>query len=143
MSQYNATAKPKKNWAVYVLFAFAVIAGILALLDAARYMGWLPVSLTTVFGELSFVVPNAMWFAALMSAIVGIIWFVVAKWIWDQNPSGLLFVMVIAVVNLIFLFMSLLGNTTFSAILTQVVVNAVALVLALLPGTKAAFGNRI
>jgi hypothetical protein len=142
MSQkYTSPVKPAKNWAVYVLFALAAIAGLLALLDAARYMGWLPIA---QLGELSFVLPSAFWFAAIMSAIVGVIWFVVAKWIWDQNPSGLLFVMVIAVVNIIFLFLGMLGPSgTFGSIWPALAINAVALILALLPGTKAAFGNRI
>ena len=142
MSQkYTAPVKPAKNWAVYVLFALAVIAGILALVDAARYMGWLPIA---QLGDLSFVLPNAQWFAAIMTVIVGVIWFVVAKWIWDQNPSGLLFVMVISVVNMIFLFLGMLGaNGSFGAIWPALAVNALALILALLPGTKAAFGNTI
>jgi len=141
MSQKNVQpVTPHRNWAVYLLLIFAVIAGILAFVDAARYMGWLPIA---QLGDLNFALPSAAWFAAIMSAIVGVIWFVVAKWIWDLNPSGLLFVMVISVVNLIFLFLSLLGATSFAAIWPAVLVNAVALILALLPGTKAAFGNRI
>ena len=131
---------PHRNWAVYVLFALAAIAGILAFVDAARYMGWLPIA---TLGELKFALPSAAWFAAIMSAIVGVIWFVVAKWIWDLNPSGLLFVMVISVVNLIFLGLAILGQSTFQSVLPALLVNVIALVLALLPGTKAAFGNRI
>jgi len=53
-----------------------------------------------------------------------------------------LFVVVIAIFNLIFLFLAILGKTTFSAVTLQVLVNAVALILALLPGTKRAFGQR-
>lgn len=129
-----------RNWAVYILVILAVIAGILAFLDAARYMGWLPISQTVPgLGEIKFVVPNAQWFAALMSALVGIIWFVVAWWLWTLNPSGWLFVVIIAIFNLILLFLALLGATTFSQILPALLVNGIALILALLPGTKAAF----
>jgi len=63
----------------------------------------------------------------------------VAWWIWNLNPSGWLFVVVISVINLIFLFLAILGQTTFSAVLLQIVVNAAALILALIPSTKAAF----
>jgi len=129
-----------RNWAVYLLVILAVIAGILAFVDAARYMGWLPVTQTVPgLGEIQFVVPNAQWFAALMSALVGIIWFVVAWWLWTLNPSGWLFVVIIAIFNLILLFLALLGQTTFSQILPALLVNGIALILALLPGTKAAF----
>jgi hypothetical protein len=126
----------QRTWAVYVLFILAIIAGILALLDAARYMGWLPIA---QLGELSFALPNAYWLGALLEALVGIIWFVVAKWIWDLNESGRLFVLVISVVNLIVLVLAILGQTTFSAVALQVLVNVIALVLALLPSTEEAF----
>ncbi|MEZ4519451.1 MAG: hypothetical protein R3C44_22355 [Chloroflexota bacterium] len=58
-----------------------------------------------------------------------------------SNPSGWLFVVVIAIINLIFLFLAILGKTTFSSVLLQIVVNAVLLILAFLPGTQAAFGQ--
>jgi hypothetical protein len=74
-----------------------------------------------------------------MSAIVGVIYFVVAWWIWNLNPSGWLFVVVISIINLIFLFLAILGQTTFSAVIIQLLVNAAALILALLPSTKSAF----
>ena len=130
----------KKNWAVYVLFALAVIAGILAFVDAGRYMGWLDFTATIPgFGEISFALPNAQWFAALMSALLGVIWFVVASWLWKLNPSGLLFMKVIAVINLIFLGLALLGKTSFSDIIWALLVNVLILILSSLGGTKAAF----
>jgi hypothetical protein len=77
-----------------------------------------------------------------MAAIVGVIWFMVAGWIWNLNPSGWLFVVVMAVINLIFLFLAILGSTTFNAVALQLLVNVAALVLAMLPGTQRAFGRR-
>jgi hypothetical protein len=135
---YRPSAPPaqRRTLAVIILAALAVIAGILALLDAARYMGWLPIA---TLGPMQFVLPSAQWFAALMSAIVGVIYFVVAWWLWNLNPSGWLFVVVISIINLIFLFLAILGKTTFSAVALQVVVNAAALILAVIPSTKAAF----
>jgi hypothetical protein len=126
----------QRTWAVYILFIFAIIAGILAFLDAARYMGWLPIA---QLGELSFALPSAYWLGALLSALVGVIWFVVAKWIWDLNESGRLFVLVIAVVNLIILVLAILGSSTFQSVALGVIVNVIALVLALLPSTEEAF----
>mgnify|MGYP003573905988 CR=1 FL=1 len=126
----------QRTWAIYVLFILAIIAGIMALLDAARYMGWLPIA---ALGEMKFALPSAVWIGAIMSAIVGVIWFVVAKWIWDLNESGRLFVLVIAVVNLIVLVLAILGQTTFQAVALQVIINVIVLVLALLPSTEEAF----
>ncbi len=126
----------ERTWAVYILFILAIIAGILALVDAARYMGWLPI---VTLGELKFTLPSAQWLGAILSALVGVIWFVVAKWIWDLNESGRLFILVIAVVNLIILVLALLGQTTFQAVSMAVIVNVLALILALLPSTEEAF----
>ena len=134
--QYSATTPSKRPLAVTILAIVAVIAGIVALLDAARYMGWLPVA---TLGPLNFVLPSAQWFGALMAVIVGVIWFAVAKWLWTLNPSGWLFVVVIAVINLIFLFLAIIGKTSFGAVSIEILVNLVALVLALLPSTKSAF----
>jgi hypothetical protein len=125
-----------RTWAIWLLVIVAVIAGILALLDAARYMGWLPVA---TLGELKFVLPSAQWFGAILSAIVAVIWFVVAYQLYKVDPRGWLFVVVIAIINLIFLFLAVLGKSTFQSVLLGVVINAVALILALLPGTKDAF----
>ena len=126
----------ERTWAIYILFILAIIAGLLAFVDAARYMGWLPIA---TLGELKFTLPSAQWLGALLSAMVGVIWFVVAKWIWDLNESGRLFVLVIAVVNLIILLLAILGQTTFSAVAIGVIVNVLALILALLPSSEEAF----
>jgi hypothetical protein len=129
----------ERNWAVWILAGLAAIAGVLALLDAARYMGWLPIA---SLGDLNFFIPGVNWPGALLSAIVGVIWIVVAKWIYDLNPQGWLFVVVMAVINLVLLGLALLGRSTWSAVSLSLVVNVIVLVLALLPGTKAAFGQR-
>lgn len=132
----------ERTASIWILIVLAVIAGILALLDAARYMGWLPVSITTLLGEIKFVLPSANWFGALLSALVGVIWFVVAGWLYNLNPSGWMFMVVMAIFNLILLVLAILGQTTFTAVLVQVLVNALVLILAFLPGTRAAFGQR-
>lgn len=137
----NTPVTRERNWAVWVLVILAVVAGILALVDAARYMGWLPFSIQIMDQDLSFVLPSAQWFAAIMSAIVGVIYFAVAAWLYNLNPQGWLFVVVIAVINLVFLFLALLGTNTFGDILWQVIVNALLLILAMLPSTQAAFGR--
>lgn len=130
----------KKNWAAYILFVLAAIAGILAFIDAGRYMGWLDFTATIPgFGEISFALPEAQWFAALMAALLGLIWFVVAYWIWTLNPAGVLFMKVIAVINLIFLGLALLGRTSFSDIIWALLVNILILILASLGSTKEAF----
>lgn len=127
-----------RNWAVWVLVFLAIVAGILAFLDAARYMGWLPIA---ALGNIQFFVSSAGWLAAIFSAIAGVIWFMVASWLYNLNPQGWVFVIIIAILNLVLLGLAILGSTAFASVSLAVIVNAAALLLALLPGTQAAFGQ--
>ena len=133
----------RRTWAVYILFFLALIAAVLAFVDAGRYMGWLPIQATIPgLGEISFVSPNASWFGAVMAGLLGIIWLLVAFWIWTLNPSGWLFVVFFSAVTLIFQVLAILGRTTFAQVLPAVAVNGLALLLALLPSTRDAFTPR-
>jgi hypothetical protein len=136
-----APVQRHRTWVVVLLAILAVLAGIMALVDAARYMGWAPVAVTTMLGEYKFVMPQANWFGALMEVIVALIWFMVAGWLWKLNPSGWLFMVVIAVINLIFLLFAIFGQTTMQAIALPALLNILVLILAFIPGTKAAFGQ--
>ena len=107
------------------------------LYDAARYMGWAPISL----GPIQFVLPTAQWLGAIMSAIVAVIWFVVAKWIYDLNPSGWMFVVIMAIIYLVLQFLAILGSTSWQSVMWGVLVCVLTLILAFLPGTKRAFGQ--
>lgn len=130
-------AQRERNWAVWLLAALAVIAGLLALYDAARYMGWAPISL----GPIQFVLPTVQWLGAIMSAIVAVIWFMVAKWIYDLNPSGWMFVVIMAIIYLVLQFLAILGSTSWQSVMWGVLVCVLTLILAFLPGTKRAFGQ--
>ena len=123
---------------VWIFIIVAVLAGLNALLDAARYMGWLPVA---QLGNLEFALPSANWLGAIMSAIVSVIWFAVAKWLYDLNPQGWLFVVIMAILNLILLFMAIIGKSTFQAVSLGLLLNGVLLLLAFLPQTQKAFGR--
>lgn len=122
--------------AVVILTVVAVLAGLAAVYDTLRYLNILP---QEQLGEFEFM-GGINWLGALLSGIVALIWFSVASQLWNLNPQGWLFVAVISVVNLVILVMSWLGTSSFSAIAPALILNVVALVLTLLPSTKAAFG---
>ena len=77
----------------------------------------------------------------MLSAIVAAIWFSVVRQLWNLDERGWQFVVIIAILNLVLVLAAVLGRTTFQAVSLSVIVNAAALILALLPGTKAAFGR--
>jgi hypothetical protein len=124
--------------AVVILAVIAVIAGIWNVMDTLRYLGLIPVVEVLGFGLKLF---NVNWLGAILSGIVAVIWFAVAGQLWRLDPRGWLFIVFIAAFDLFFLLLSMLGGTPFQAIAPIVLLCVVALVLALLPGTKNAFGR--
>jgi hypothetical protein len=128
----------KRTLAITILAIVAAIAGVLAVIDTLRLLGILP---TTVLGELK-VNLGPQWFGAILAGIVAVIWFVVSFQLWKVDPRGWLFVVVIAVINLVFLGLAILGKSTFGSVLPALAFNVLALILALLPSTKAAFNMK-
>lgn len=133
----SSSGKQRTFW-IWLLIAISVIAGLLGFLDAARYMGWLPIA---ALGDLKFFLPSASWLGAFFAGVVGLIWFWVARMLYNLDPRGWLFVVVIAVVNLVLLGLAILGQSTFQSVMLALIVNAVALIIGILPSTKAAFGQ--
>lgn len=122
--------------AITILAVLAVIAGVLAAIDTLRYMGLVP--LGQMFGVAFY---GQDWLGAALSAVVALIWFAVARQLWNLDVQGWMFVMIIAIVDLIFLALAIIGGTPFSAVTPNVLVNGAALILASLPSTKSAFGR--
>jgi len=124
--------------AVVILAVIAVLAGIWNIIDTLRYLGMLPIATVAGFDIKLF---NVNWLGAILSALVAVIWFAVARQLWRLEERGWLFVVFIAAFDLFFLFLALIGGTSFQSIAPAVLLCAVALILAILPGTKAAFGR--
>ena len=126
----------KRPFTVILLTILAVIAGILAVIDVLRYLAILPI---TTLGPVNFF--GFSFIGAIMAGIVAAIWFWAAQKLWTLDPQGWIFVVVIAIVYLIFDFVAILGRSSFQAMLPSILVSAIALILGLLPSTKKAFGQ--
>ena len=122
-----------RPFAVTLLAIVAVVAGVIAVVDALRYMSLL-------FSPLSFF--GSPIFGAILAGIVAIIWFSVAAQLWNMDPRGWMFVVVIAIVYLIFDVMAIIGGTPIEAMWLSLGISAIALILALLPNTRASFGQQ-
>ena len=64
------SAKSSRTFWIWLLIIVSVLAGLSALLDALRYMGWLPVA---ALGPLQFFLPTASWLGAIMAFILALI----------------------------------------------------------------------
>ena len=138
MTQWSAPIpETHRNWVTWIFFFLAIFAAIAAFLDAARYMGWISYP---AIGPLEFFIQDTNWLGAIFAGLVGVIWIVVAGWIWSQDTRGWMFLVIIAALNLFFVLLELFGTATFENIWPAVVINALVLVLAFLPGTQKAFG---
>jgi hypothetical protein len=122
--------------AVTLLAILAAIAGILAVLDVLRYLGILPIA---ALGPVNFFGVSIL--GAIMAGIVAAIWFWAAVKLWNLDPQGWLFVVVIAIVYLVFDFVAILGGSSFQSMLPSIVISGLALILGILPSTREAFGQ--
>ncbi len=115
----------------------AVLAGITFVVNsfvALLYLGVLPVVLiggTGFFGEALL--------AAVLWGIMALIWGWVAAGLWTLNPQAWLFVVILSILNLVLTVVSVLGGTTWEAVLPSLLVNAAILIYSLTPGVKEAF----
>ena len=125
----------KRSVGASILAVIAAFAGILAVIDVLRYLSLLPFS----FGPLSFF--GFSFFGAILAGISAAIWFWAAQKLWNSDAQGWLFIVVLAIFYLILDFVALISGTPFSSISASVVISALVLVVALLPGTKSSFGR--
>ncbi len=125
-----------RPFAVTLLAILAVIAGIIGIFDTLRYLGLLPVaSLGSVdFFGFSFI-------GAIFAGIVALIWFWDAKMLWTLDPRGWVFTISIGVIYLIFDILAVIGRSSWQAMMPSIIVSGLVIILCLLPGTKAAFGQ--
>lgn len=76
---------------------------------------------------------------AILYGVLAAIYIWVFMLLWNVNPQGWLFVAVLSMLNLILGFISILGESTFSAIAPGLIVNGLILLYCMLPGTRQAF----
>jgi hypothetical protein len=126
-----------RPFSVTLLAILAGLAGISGVLDVLRLLHILPMA---QLGELNFY--GFSLFGAIFAAIVAAIWFWAMIRIWNLDPQGWMFVVVIAIVYLIFDVVALIAGTPWQSVSLSVILSALALLLGLLPSTKAAFGQR-
>ena len=119
-----------------LLALLAGLAGVLAVIDVLRYLGlipWFDIGPVDFFG-VSII-------GAILAGIVAIIWFWVARGLWNLDPQAWLFVVVIAIVYLIFDVVAIIGNSSWQSMLPSIIVSGLALILALIPSTQKAYGR--
>jgi hypothetical protein len=120
---------------VTVIAILCALGAVIAAYYTLQYLGLLPFSL----GPLSFYGFN--FWGALLWALCALAYLWAMRALWMLDPQGWMFAVLISGFNLILAVVSILGNSTFQALLPSIIVNAAILIYCLLPGTKEAFGR--
>jgi hypothetical protein len=124
-----------RPFGVTLLAVLAALAAIVAAIHALQFLHLLPFFL----GPMAFFGFDL--FAALLWALNAVIYVWVAKLLWELNPQGWLFVVIVAGLNLLFDLIAVIGASSFAALLPSFIVNAVILVYCLWPRTREAFAH--
>lgn len=125
----------KRPFGVTLLALLAGAATIVALVHTLQMLHLFPIS--GPFGEAHFFTFDLL--GAFLWGVMGLVYLWVFRMLWNLDPQGWMFIAVIAVLNLILAFLSLIGASTWQAMLPALLVNGLILIYALLPGTKSAF----
>jgi predicted flap endonuclease-1-like 5' DNA nuclease len=126
----------ERPFGVTILAVLAAIAAIIAIFHTLQMLHLFPIQ--GPFGQFAFFTFDL--FGAILWGILALIYFWVMSMLWNLNPQGWLFVAVLSTLNLILAVISIIGLSTWQAMLPSIVVNGLILIYVLMPGTKEAFG---
>jgi hypothetical protein len=122
---------------ISILAVLAAIAAILAAIHTLQYLHLFPF----VLGPMTFFGFD-LW-GAILWALTTFVWVWVAVQLWNVNPQGWTFLVLIAAFDIILAVISVFGQTSLSAVLPSIIVNAIVLIYCLTPGVRSAFGQAV
>ena len=99
-----------RPFGVTLLAILAGLGAVVAIWHTLQFLHILPVRLETALGNVHFFTFDI--FGAILWGIMALIWLWVARGLWNLDPQAWLFVVVLASLNLILAFVSILGQTT-------------------------------
>lgn len=119
---------------VTILAILALLAAVNAAIITLQLLHILP----------TFIGPVAFWQFSLIGAffwgILVLIWLAVFRMLWEVQPQGWRFMLVLGILNLVFGFLAILGGSSWEAMAPIMIVSGLVVIYCLLPGTKQAFG---
>jgi hypothetical protein len=122
-----------RPFVVTILAILSLLGAAVALIATLQMLHLLPVFI----GEMSFWTFD--FWAALGWGILFLIYLWIFRMLWNVDPRGWLFLVIISGLNLILAFLSILGGSTWDAMAVPIIINGAILIYCLLPGTKRAF----
>lgn len=121
----------KRPFGVTVLSVLAGVSAIVATLTALRFTGILP------FGPEEYRSFNLYY--VLMYGLVAYVWFWIATMLWRVDYQGWLYVVLLAVLHLTINFVIIVTGGEWADVQTSMIISALIIIYAMLPGTRKAF----
>jgi hypothetical protein len=119
---------------VTILAFLAILGAINALIYTLQMLHLLPV----------FIGPVAFFTFSLVGAffwgLLFFIWLWVFRMLWEVNPQGWMFMMVLSLLNLVFGIINVIGASSWQAMAPIIIISGLVFIYCMMPGTKAAFG---
>ncbi len=122
-----------RPFGITLLAIFVGIAAVVAVFHTLQFLHLMPFFL----GPISFFAFDLL--GALLWGLNSLILIWVTSSLWNLRQEGRLFILVIAILNLILAIMSVLGQSTLQAMLPAILINLIILIYCLLPNVDAAF----
>lgn len=123
-----------RPFGITILALVAGLAGIIAAYHTLQYLHILPFWLGGI----------AFWgfdlWGALLWGLMTVLYAWVVVMLWNVQPAGWLYLVLVSALNLFMILLSVLGGSTLSAYGPAILINGLILIYCLLPGTKRAFG---
>ena len=119
---------------VTILAFLAILGAVNALIYTLQMLHLLP----TYLGPIAFYQFSLI--GAFFWGLLFFIWLAVFRMLWEVQPQGWMFMVLIAVFNLIYGIICVLGGSSWEAMAPIIIISGLILIYCLLPGTKQAFG---
>ena len=120
---------------ITILAAIAAVATVIAGIHTLQYLHLLPIT----WGPISFFGFDLL--GGILWGVLTLIYAWVVAQLWNLNPQGWMFVVLLAALNIGLDVISIIGQTTLSAVLPSILINAIVLAYCMTPGVRAAFGQ--
>jgi hypothetical protein len=119
---------------VTILAFLAILGAINALIYTLQMLHLIP----TFLGPIAFYQFSLI--GAFFWGLLFFIWLAVFRMLWEVMPQGWMFMVLIAVFDLIYGIICVLGGSSWEAMAPIIIISGLVLIYCLLPGTKQAFG---
>jgi hypothetical protein len=125
----------KRPIGITILAVLAGIAAVMAVIHTLQMLHLFPVWL----GPVRFFTVDLV--GAILWGLLAMVYIWLVRNLWSVDPQAWNFLVALSTINLVLDVVTIIGYSTFAAMLPSIVVSAAILIYCLLPGTKEAFGQ--